>query len=662
MSPRVPRAGASTGSARTEAGGGDERSSPGKATALPSPLAEGGRGEQVLSRWVSAQRRIPISPSIAYVGTAYGVFKSTDGGDHWTPTGLNAVGTSVGTLALAPSAPSTLYVGTGYAPGTVQLLKSVDGGATWSALLSLSSPIQAIAVAPDSPDHVLVGTGEGLITGTPENNWTTTATGLASLYVSAFVAAPSSPQTLYAGASGLVAAPGGIFVSSDAGATWRIASPPIDPNIVFQVLALAVDANVPDTVYASVSGSGASGTFKTTDEGSSWQATGLGYPASGLTVDPATSNIVYAWGPSGIAKSVNGGSSWSTINPSYVSDFSVGTPDSARLYAVTFGGSLYRSEDSGLHWKLLPGAFRSAPVSSGADGKLLVAASASSDVLTSTDGGDSWTPTSEDSNMRGAVVALSVVPSDPPVIIARTDSAVFLSGDGSTTWTRADDGLPGAPLLVLGVVQAASARAYASILGHSLFELPMALSTTTSSTTSTTSPTTSSTSSTTTSTTNPTTASTTTSSTTSSLASSTTSSSTTTPEGPPSTTSTTVPENVAVGAVVSPETAGQPQILVTCILPRPGRGGLCEAVGFGTATRLGGTVAGPSTPTGVQITRRGKKKFNKYGVAAFSLRLNRTGRRFVKQLHALDATIEVEFNAPTGATGQRTFLIHLGAG
>ena len=117
-----------------------------------------------------------------------------------------------------------------------------------------------------------------------------------------------------------------------------------------------------------------------------------------------------------------------------------------------------------------------------------------------------------------------------------------------------------------------------------------------------------------------------------------------------------------MGVVVSPKKPDQPQILITCVLRQPRRGGLCEAVGFDTDAALARTVASHSTPTGVQITRRGKKKFNKYGVASFSLRLNRTGSRFLKRLHTLDAAIDVKFNAPTGATGQRTFLIHLGTG
>src|SRR5206468_2728377 len=155
-------------------------------------------------------------------------------------------------------------------------------------------------------------------------------------------------------------------------------------------------------------------------------------------VAPTNGTRIYAGG-TGIAKGVKGGSSWATFNASsFVSDFTIDGADSARLYTVTFG-SLYRSVDAGLHWQLLPGAFRRAAVSS--EPGILYAVSASGDVLTSTDGGDSWSPTSEDINMRGRVTAVSVVPG-PRVIVATTDSAVYLSADAATTWTPAGEGLP----------------------------------------------------------------------------------------------------------------------------------------------------------------------------------------------------------------------------
>src|SRR5439155_904852 len=56
-----------------------------------------------------------------------GLFKSTDGGTNWQPTGLAR--TNVRAIAIDPTTPTTLYAGTDSG-----VFKSVDGGATWSAM------------------------------------------------------------------------------------------------------------------------------------------------------------------------------------------------------------------------------------------------------------------------------------------------------------------------------------------------------------------------------------------------------------------------------------------------------------------------------------------------------------------------------------------------
>src|SRR3989442_10978587 len=70
----------------------------------------------------------PLTPTTLYAASSdRGVFKSTDGGVTWSPTGVtNAFVTA---LAIDPQSPSTLYAGT--QDGGVS--KSIDEGANWSA-------------------------------------------------------------------------------------------------------------------------------------------------------------------------------------------------------------------------------------------------------------------------------------------------------------------------------------------------------------------------------------------------------------------------------------------------------------------------------------------------------------------------------------------------
>ena len=77
---------------------------------------------------------------------------------------------------------------------------------------------------------------------------------------------PITPRTLYAGTYG-----GGVFKSTDAGATWSAANTGLDST---GVTALAIDPNTPSTLYAGTGG----GVFKSTDAGATWGAATPGCP------------------------------------------------------------------------------------------------------------------------------------------------------------------------------------------------------------------------------------------------------------------------------------------------------------------------------------------------------------------------------------------------
>ena len=97
------------------------------------PAIAGGR--------VTAVAGIPGNPQIYYVGAAGGgVFKTTDGGLNWKPIFNHASTSSIGAIAVAPSNPNLVWVGTGEAnirndviPGAGVFL-STDGGRTWRSM------------------------------------------------------------------------------------------------------------------------------------------------------------------------------------------------------------------------------------------------------------------------------------------------------------------------------------------------------------------------------------------------------------------------------------------------------------------------------------------------------------------------------------------------
>src|SRR5262249_52863340 len=85
---------------------------------LPNGETESGTTAAVTGR-VSAVVVDPTNSNIVYLGTAQGgVWRSTNGGGTWTTIFDTAASLSIGALALAPSSPTTLYVGTGEKPGS----------------------------------------------------------------------------------------------------------------------------------------------------------------------------------------------------------------------------------------------------------------------------------------------------------------------------------------------------------------------------------------------------------------------------------------------------------------------------------------------------------------------------------------------------------------
>src|ERR1700687_272934 len=114
---------------------------------------------------VSAVAGVPGNAAIYYMGTpGGGVWKTEDGGVVWTPCFDREHVASIGAIAVAPSKPEIVYVGTGDVSnvgGAVNqgkgVYKSVDAGKTWQhAGLADTRHIGAMWVDPHNPDVVLV--------------------------------------------------------------------------------------------------------------------------------------------------------------------------------------------------------------------------------------------------------------------------------------------------------------------------------------------------------------------------------------------------------------------------------------------------------------------------------------------------------------------------
>jgi photosystem II stability/assembly factor-like uncharacterized protein len=234
------------------------------------PAVGGGR--------VSAVVGIPGQPNVYYIGAAGGgVFKTTDGGLTWKAIFEKQGSASIGAIALAPSNPNLVWVGTGEANPRNDVITgrgvyfSPDGGASWRFMgLEDAGQISSILVHPTNPDIVWVGVLGHVWGPNAERGVFKTTDGGKSwqkvLFVndktgcSDLVMDPSNPLVLFAGMWEFVRYPwmlvsggdsGGIYRSTDGGATWKKLSEGL-PKPPTGRIGLAIAPSNPQHVYALV--------------------------------------------------------------------------------------------------------------------------------------------------------------------------------------------------------------------------------------------------------------------------------------------------------------------------------------------------------------------------------------------------------------------------
>jgi hypothetical protein len=197
-------------------------------------------------------------PEVVYAGTqGNGVLRSNDGGRTWSPAGLE--GQIVKALAVSPTLPGTVYAGTKPA----HLFVSHDAGAHWAELASFRhipgrwfwfSPaekpyrayVQAIALSPTDPERILVGIEAGAVVSSRDGGQTWTGHRRRAIRDchSLTFHATHGDWVYEGGGTGA-----GVCVSRDAGATWTQPKKGLDRHYGW---AVAADPAQPDVWYASV--------------------------------------------------------------------------------------------------------------------------------------------------------------------------------------------------------------------------------------------------------------------------------------------------------------------------------------------------------------------------------------------------------------------------
>lgn len=278
---------------------------------------------------------LPGNPAVIYAaGATGGIFKSTNNGATWRPIFDDAAPTlSIGDMAIAPSDPLVIWVGTGEAIGEQQpaslgsgVYRSLDGGETWNYMgLRETRFIHRVVVHPKNPDVVFVAAPGHRWGPNTERGLYRTLDGGRSwekvLYPGentgvVDVAMEDNGRVLYAASwqrrrnawGNLTGGPESrIYRSIDGGTTWEQLAGGL-PDGTLGKTALAIAKSSPNIVYAAIGGEDG-GLYRSEDRGRSWTRVNdirTSYWYGNIYVDPRNENKLWVMGTK-LHVSIDGG-------------------------------------------------------------------------------------------------------------------------------------------------------------------------------------------------------------------------------------------------------------------------------------------------------------------------------------------------------------------
>jgi photosystem II stability/assembly factor-like uncharacterized protein len=350
---------------------------------------------------------VPGDPHTFYAATAAsGLWQSTDGGYSWKPIMDDQPTSTIGSLAISPSDPNVIYVGSGEANirGNVEvgngIYKSSDAGKTWQHVWKQEGQIGTMIVHPSNPDVAYAAVLGKAFGPNPQRgvyrtrdggkSWQRVLGPNADTGASDVCFDPSNPRILFAGlwqarrkpwemTSG---GPGsGLYTSRDGGDTWTHLVPPPEPGTpeagkepapgtkrckglptgIWGKIGLAVAPSDPRRVYALIEAS-SGGLFRSDDGGETWtRASGhralrqRAWYYSTLTVDPKNADVV--WCPQvPLLKSIDGGKTFTRVKGPHHGDHHdiwIDPKDPKRIIDSNDGG-VDVSSDGGKTWQAPP--------------------------------------------------------------------------------------------------------------------------------------------------------------------------------------------------------------------------------------------------------------------------------------------------------------------
>jgi photosystem II stability/assembly factor-like uncharacterized protein len=366
--------------------------------------------------------------------------------------------------------------GTVYAATATGILKTVNGGQSWSALPPLPAPSSNVAASIEADplnDAILYVTDtKGSVYRSENSGGSWSAIGLPTTCAGSITVDLAQSGKLYFGSCS------GFFVSADGAATWNLVS-----NTGISIGTIVQSRATPQRLYAVVSMTfPLVNLYKSGDGGVTWTQILRGDQIAGIVVDPVDADQVYAltWEAfttaatlHGLVKTTDAGQTWNqlgfpTLTPDYTHPYLglVGpgsllvTSSAPQVFLAQTATHLWRVENSGALWtesdQGLTGTFGlQVAVDPITPTSVYLMAANGSGVSKSSDNGKTWTST-----LTAEGEAIAVDPFDSQHILASfsladplsvSNSTIQLSRDAGMTWqdapSPATQGLPAAAIV-----------------------------------------------------------------------------------------------------------------------------------------------------------------------------------------------------------------------
>lgn len=350
---------------------------------------------------VEAVQADPSHPGTLYAAFGSGgLWKTVNNGINWSPIFENMPSLGIGDIALAPSDPNIIYVGTGESlkkarnftmPGT-GIYRSSDAGISWQHLgLNDTWHISEISVHPQNPDIVLVAAlghfwspnkARGIFrTADGGKSWTQVLYIDENTGANDIVISPVDPNIVYATvwqhAPEVHGKNSGIYKSEDGGITWEKASDGIHIDENTGRVGIATSYQDKNKAYVFVDqrnrgdDKGAGEIYVTTDGGNSWSMTHkedilslsvIGWYFMDIYVNPQDDDEIYGLGVR-LLHSTNGGKTFeylggqvSHLNPNPAQTLHLDhcelwiNPHNPNELLLGNDGGVYHSYDNGSAW------------------------------------------------------------------------------------------------------------------------------------------------------------------------------------------------------------------------------------------------------------------------------------------------------------------------